>query len=381
MERGDLDALVLAEPSNVRYYTGLRSWFTVLPPVLPILAVLVPDPAKTTIVDTTTERGSVESATWIESPELYGAWDDPMETVVKALTKRGLEKGRLGLELGTGRLPHLSPNDLDRLRSLLPKAEFVDASEILHAARALKSDAEVALIRRAVDLIVISFKAACKQLRAGVTELELTRVAASAILDSGGSPDLNPQVFIVMAGAERYRLPLLPSTDREIRVGELVSLDGGCAVQGYHSDFARAAIIGRAPTDVAEEYQAAVDALEAAQSSLGPGRPLGEAWNAAQGVLDSRGLGGSTVNPRNIGHSIGLDHWELPTVGRPDSEMGQVLARPGMVVCVEPQIAGARGDDSWLRGLFLVEDQVLVTDSGIEVLTGGMPRELHVTNG
>ena len=139
MKTVGLDALVLGEPANVRYYTGLRSWFAALPPVLPILAVIAPEADRSTIVDTTTEQGSIEGASWIEDPALYGARDDPVETLVAALERRDLSGGRLGLELGHGRLPHLSPDDLDRLRASLPEATFVDASDVLHAARAIKS--------------------------------------------------------------------------------------------------------------------------------------------------------------------------------------------------------------------------------------------------
>ena len=289
--------------------------------------------------------------------------------------------GRLGFELGTGRLPHVSPADFATLRTLLPNATFVDASDLLHAARAIKSAAEIALVRRSVDLIVRAFQAVCQSLRPGLTEIEMTRIASAALLDAGGEPDLNPAVFIFMAGKERYRSPLLPATDRALKPNELVSLDGGCSVRGYHSDFARAAVLGEAGTEVERQFDATVQALMAAESVIGVGRPLGDAWSAAQSVLEANGLGEFAVNPLNIGHSIGLDHWERPTVSRPDSEMGKVRARAGMVLCVEPQVAGTAGDDSWSRGLFLVEDQLLVGDQGVEILTADFPRDLYITGG
>ena len=83
----------------------------------------------------------------------------------------------------------------------------------------------------------------------------------------------------------------------------------------------------------------------------------------------------------NIGHSIGLDHWERPTVAHPETDMGRVRARPGMVLCVEPQIAGVGGDATWSRGLFLIEDQILIIRDGIEVLTRAFPRDLYVSGG
>ena len=378
LDGAGIDALVLAEPSSVRYFTGLRSWFTTLPPVLPIVAVVAPELDRCTLIDTTTERGSVERATWIEAPELYGANDDPMETVAEAVRRRGLSRGRLGFELGAGRLPHLSPADQDRLRSRLPEAAIVDASQLLHAIRAIKTEAELALIRRAAHLITVAFAAVCAALRPGMTELEMTRIASRAILDEGGDPDLNANVLIFMAGANRYAMPLLPATGRPLREGELISLDGGCSVQGYHSDFARAAVIGELDADARAQLDAVHEALTNAVAAIRPGRPLGEAWVAAQSVLDDRGLAASAVNPVSIGHSIGLDHWERPTVAAPDTEMGRVTARPGMVLCVEPQIAGAHGDEAWARGLFLLEDQVVVTSDGVENLTASMPAGLHV---
>jgi Xaa-Pro dipeptidase len=381
MEVAELDAMLLAEPANVRYFTGLRSWFTTLPPVLPIVAVITPDVYSSTILDTTTERGSVDGATWVERPELYGARDDPMQRLAAAIRQRGLAEGRLGMELGIGRLPHLSPNDLTRLRDLLPGAQLVDASDLLHAVRAIKSPAEIALLRRAAHLIVAAFQAVCRKLRPGVTEQEMTRLAAQAILDAGSDPEMSPSVFIFMAGKERYRLPLLPATSRAVMRDELISLDGGCTVQGYHSDFARSAVIGTLGHEASSQFDVTVAALKAAEAKLQVGRPLGDVWSAAQAVLDAAGLGDAAVNPLNIGHSIGLDHWERPTVARPGSEMGEVRVRSGMVVCVEPQIAGAKGDGSWSQGLFLVEDQVAVLETGIEVLTSAFPRELYVSEG
>lgn len=381
MESAGIDALVLAEPANVRYFTGLRSWFTTLPPVLAIVAVITTDPASSTLVDTTTERGSIEAATWIENAELYGGHDDPIETLVAALRRRGLATGRLGFELGSGRLPHLSPSDLMRLRSQLPEAEVIDASDLLHAARALKSDAEITLIRRSVELIVRAFRAVCERLRPGMTEIEMTRIALREIVDAGGEPELNPPVLIFMAGKERYRQPLLPSTSREVKRNELISLDGGAGAQGYHSDFARGAVIGSLSAEARRQFDAVVGALAAAQAAIAVGRPIGDAWAAAEAQLREAGLAGDAVNPNNIGHSIGLDHWERPTIARPGTPMGDVRARAGMVLCIEPQVAGSGGDDAWENGLFLVEDQLLVKNDGVEVLTAAFPRELYVVGG
>src|SRR4029077_19393343 len=180
-----LDALILAEAPSVRYFTGLRSWFSVLPPLFPIIAVITADPALVTLVDSVAEVGMVRDATWIAAPDLYGSDDSPIEVLTKALKKRGLDKGRLGLELGPGRLPRLSPCDLTAIHESLPNAEFVDASDLLHATRAIKTTSEIAVMRRAADLIVTGIRAACEAICPGVTEAELTRTAAGAMLRAG----------------------------------------------------------------------------------------------------------------------------------------------------------------------------------------------------
>jgi Xaa-Pro dipeptidase len=376
MERSQIDAVVLSQPANVRYFTGFRTWFWALPPVITIVAILPRDPAKATLIDTSTERGGIEQTTWIEDPLTYSGHEDPFDVIRDALSHRGLSNARLGLELGSGSRPHMSPLDLDRLRSLAPHAEWIDASLELKAVRALKSDAEISRVRESVRLVQAGFRAACEALAAGVTEVDLTRVAGRAMLDAGAAPGVDSSILIFMAGPERYSQPLQPSTSRPIGVGELVSLDGGCVFDGYHSDFARCAVIGELPPRAADLVATTTRALEAAVAAITPGEPIGRAYAAAQAVLDEAGVGAAAVNPHSIGHSIGLEHWELPGVAPLGTASGDVRARPGMVMCVEPQIAGAHGDTTWNDGLFLLEEQVLVTGDGREVLTSEVSREV-----
>lgn len=376
MERSNIDAMVLSQPANVRYFTGFRTWFWALPPVITIVAILPRDTAKATLIGTSTERGGIEQTTWIEDPLTYAGHQDPFDVIRDALDERGLANAKLGLELGSGSRPHMSPLDLDRLRSLAPHAQWADASLELKAVRSLKSDAEIVRLRESARLVQVGFRAAHEALTAGITEVELTRIAGRAMLDAGAAPGVDPSILIFMAGADRYRQPLQPSTERPIGAGELVSLDGGCVFDGYHSDFARCAVIGELSPQVSEMVAVTMHALEAAVSAIIPGDPIGGAYAAAQAVLDEAGVGDAAVNPHSIGHSIGLEHWELPGVGPPGTMSGDVRARPGMVLCVEPQIAGAGGDTGWRDGLFLLEDQVLVTTDGHEVLTNQISREV-----
>ena len=374
MDRLELDALVLAQPTTIRYISGLQTWLWILPPLLPAAAIVPRDPGMATLVATIVEKGGVEATSWMPSSH-YGLDDDPVQAIVDALAKRGLERGRLGFELGLGQRPNLSPQDHQRLIAGLPRAKIVDIALPVWAMRALKSDEEISRLREAVRLSEIGFQAAFDALAPGVTEAELTRIAAQAMLAAGARPSVVPMTLIFLAGAERYRQIVQPASDRVVRAGEQLWLDGGCSVDGYRADFIRSGVIGRLSESAEHYYDVAIQALDLAVQALGPGRKLGDSWTAAQDCFDDAKVGAFTLIPGQIGHSIGLDHWELPLIGKPDSEQGEVIARPGMVLCVEPTIAGM-GDDDWTSGLFVAEDQVLITDSGVEVMTSQIPRTL-----
>jgi Xaa-Pro aminopeptidase len=375
MDELNLDALVLAQPNTVRYTSGLQTWLWILPPLLPAAAIVPHDPGQAALVATVVEKGGVEATSWM-TPCLYGLDDDPIGAIVNALAERGLERARLGFELGLGQRPNLSPADHGRLLANLPGAEIVDVALPIWAMRALKSTDEISRLREAVRLSELGYIAALDALKPGVTEAELTRIAGQAMLAAGARPSVTPMTLIFLAGPERYRQVVQPAGDRPIRAGEQVWLDGGCSVDGYRADFIRSGVIGRLSDASEHYYDVAVQALDAAVEALGPGRKLGESWTAAQACFDDAGVGAFTLIPGQIGHSIGLDHWELPLIGKPGSEQGEVIARPGMVLCIEPTIVGMDGDDQWRSGIFTAEDQVVVTESGVEVLTTQIPRTL-----
>jgi Xaa-Pro aminopeptidase len=375
MQELQLDALVLAQPNTIRYISGLQTWLWILPPLLPTVAIVPQDPAQATLVATVVEKGGVEATSWME-PSLYGLDSDPIQAIVDALAKRGLDHGRLGFELGLGQKPNFSPADLQRLLGSLPRAQIIDVALPLWAMRALKTVDEISRLREAVRLSELGYMAALDALAPGVTEESLTRIAAQAMLAAGARPSVTPMTLIFLAGPERYRQVVQPASDRPIRGGEQVWLDGGCSVDGYRADFIRSGVIGRLSDSAEHYYDVAVQSLDAAVEALGPGRKLGESWTAAQTCFDDAGVGGFALFPGQIGHSVGLDHWELPLIGKPGTEQGEVIARPGMVLCVEPAIVGMDGDGEWSSGLFTAEDQVVVTDAGVEVLTTQIPRAL-----
>ena len=215
----------------------------------------------------------------------------------------------------------------------------------------MRSPDEITLMCKSVRASKIVYQEALDALIPGVTEAELTRIAAEAMLVAGAVPSVVPMTLIFLAGPERYRQVVQPASNRPVKAGEQVWLDGGCSVDGYRADFIRSGVIGRLSDSAEHYYDVAVEALDVAVNALGPGRKLGESWTAAQGCFDAAGVGSFTLIPGQIGHSVGLDHWELPLIGKPGSEQGEVVAQPGLVLCVEPTIIGMGSKEDWRRAI------------------------------
>ena len=215
MEHAGIDAIVVAQPSSIRYFIGLPTWVWVLPPLMPVIAVLPRDASRATVIDSAFDRGGLEASSWVTDLSLYGPGEDPIDTVIAALDERGILAGTIGFELGAGQHPNLNPNDLQRLVKAV-RGKPVDASEVIGAVRVLKGDEEVDRLREACRLSQIGFRAAFEAMHVGSTEAELTSIAAVAMLDAGARPGWEPFMLKFIVGPDRFAEHLLLSTDAKV---------------------------------------------------------------------------------------------------------------------------------------------------------------------
>jgi len=158
-----------------------------------------------------------------------------------------------------------------------------------------------------------------------------------------------------------------------------VVLDFGGVYGGYCVDLTRAVACGDPGAEARDWYDAVLAAQAAAIAAIRPGRPAADVDRAARAVLDERGLG--HLFTHGTGHGLGLEVHEAPRVGRPRIETGRkpmagTVPIPehleaGMTLTVEPGVYMPG------RGGVRIEDDVLVTASGVEVLTN-VPRALII---
>ena len=268
--------------------------------------------------------------------------------VMKVAAKRKLR--RIGFE--SARLAFSAYEELKQKlplgATLEPVIGFVDRL------RMVKSPREIELIRRSVELNSKAYAQAMRSVRPGITESQL----AASIDHHMRLLGAEAAAFeTIVASGPRSALPHAHPTSNPIRRNQLLLIDMGASLEGYASDMTRMAFLGRPPRRVRELYRAVLESQLAAVEAVRAGVPCGNVDRAARRVLRAAGLEKAFVH--STGHGLGLEIHEAPRLGRRE----EAPLAAGMVVTVEP--------GAYLEGLggVRIEDTVLVTASGCEILT------------
>jgi Xaa-Pro aminopeptidase len=164
-----------------------------------------------------------------------------------------------------------------------------------------------------------------------------------------------------VASGPNGAFPHYRAGDRVLERGDLVVLDFGGVLGGYCSDVTRTVAVGTPDPEARRVHAADLEAQQAAIAAVRPGVQASSIDAAARTVLEHHGLGAAFGH--GTGHGLGLDVHELPRISRPRPDVPPVTLVPGMVFTIEPgaYLAG------W--GGVRIEDDVLVTNAGCDVLT------------
>lgn len=255
---------------------------------------------------------------------------------------------------------HLSVDGHARLHALAPQASLVGAGRLVEALREVKDEAEIAALRSACDISTRALASLLETPLARRTEREVARDLENRMLDLGAEAIA---FDTILATGDHSAIPHHSPTDRELQRGDLVKIDFGARVDGYHADCTRTFVIGPADAWQREVHEAVRASQQAGVDALVAGVAVAEADAAARGSLDDSGwLHAFTTG---LGHGVGLEIHEDPFVA--PSHTGKLASRT--VLTMEPGIYVPG------RGGVRIEDTVLVTDSAPEVLTT-MTRQL-----
>jgi len=247
----------------------------------------------------------------------------------------------------------------------------------------IKRGSEIETMRAAGQILAAILDVVEAELRPGVTTGELDDIAARMIREAGAVSSFKgygsnpPFPGVICASVNDEVVHGIPSPRRRLTEGDVVSIDIGCIVDGWHADCARTWTIGDVPPTVRELIDATRRGMEAGLAAAIPGNHLGDIGHAIESVAHEHGYG--IVRPF-VGHGIGQAMHEdpqVPNYGRPGSGM---RIEAGMCFAIEPMftLGGDEvevDDDGWtvrtadgaLSAHF--ENTVAVTPSGPDVLT------------
>lgn len=261
------------------------------------------------------------------------------------LTLSGLEALR---EAYTRLEPPRDPPELHPLKGLVAQL------------RQIKDEAELAAIRAACALADQTFAHILGQIKPGVSERDLA-AELEYFMKRRGSDGVAFETIV--ASGPRSALPHGRAGSRVLARGDLVTLDFGARVAGYCSDLTRTVVLGRASARQTEVYSTVLNAQSAAIAAIRAGVEGSEVDRVARDLIASRGFG--DYFGHGLGHGLGRVVHDHPAL----SPRQAPVLRAGMVVTVEPGVY----IPGW--GGVRIEEDVLVTEAGCEVLTSA-PREL-----
>ncbi len=336
------DALLVGNLTNVRYLTGFTG----------SAALLLVTPSDTVFV--TDGRYKDRAAAELDAagvPATLEVVNDAEATVVEHVARLGLRT--VGLEADT-----VTWSTQRRLAAALDKGaggcEAVPTTAVVETLRLTKDAGEVARIRAAAAIADRALDTVRRRLLDGLTESEFA-AELDATMRHLGADDLSFET-IVASGPNGARPHHTPS-DRQIAQGDLVVIDFGALVDGYHSDMTRTLGVGT----LDEERRHMLDVVLASQAAgvaaVTSGVDCATVDKACRDLIEEAGMGDAFLH--STGHGVGLDIHEEPRV----SSRSTATLRPGHVVTVEPGV--------YLTGIggVRIEDTVLVTEDGCERLT------------
>jgi len=263
------------------------------------------------------------------------------------------ENGILAANGGLVSARHLPYELMGRLAELLPEGNLVPADGLFESVRGIKSEVELAALRKSARYASIGLDTVFEKIAPGVTEMELRAEAVYAM--AGAGADMG--TFALTSGP-RSGLKHAEPTDRRIEEGDMLFIDVCAPHRGYMSDVARSGVVGEANPQQKEMLETALEMRDRVVEAVRPGARICDLQQIAEGIAERRGLA-DYYYPTGFGHGIGTSVVESPILF-PDNE---AQLEENMVFSLEPMIV-IEG-----VGTAVFEDMILVTSAGAEVLS------------
>jgi Xaa-Pro dipeptidase len=360
MHAAKIEAIVLANSTtssvyfaDLRLNGGERLW-----------ALVIPAKAKPFLVCPAFEEGRarelLEAGPFGKDADVLVWQEDesPFAALGKGLADRGLASATVGLD------ENMKFVFAEGIRAANPHLTIVSASPVTAGCRMIKDAHEIECLRLACRATLLVYRAVAQSLQPGLTTANVHSLIAAAYTRVGfdGEASLNIDEFTALPHGSRQQ--------QTLREGSILMLDDGCMVEGYTSDITRTFVLGTATDKMKSVFDLVHRAQFAALETARPGVPTADVDAAARKIIVDGGYGpGYTYFSHRLGHGIGMDMHEWPYFVK-NNMYGYDLEprlKAGNLLSDEPGI--------YIRGEFGIrlEDDLLITESGAELLTPQSP--------
>lgn len=335
----ELDALLITQLVNIRYLTGFTGSNA---------ALLVAADGEEQTVFCTDGRYRTQSERQV--PDLRRVFGRACDLqLVRDAAEAGL--GRLGFESHV-----VTVERHGALIGILGADRLIGTARWVEQLRTIKDETEITALRSACAAADTALAGLLAEggVRPGRTERAVARDLEERMVEAGAS---GPSFETIVAAGPNSAVPHHRPTDAELQPGDLVKMDFGALVDGYHSDMTRTVLLGTPAPWQRELYDLVAAAQAAGRAALRAGAKAREVDAAARDIITAAGYGEQFLH--SLGHGVGLQIHEAPAL----SQLGDGTLAAGMAVTVEPGVYLVD------RGGVRIEDTLIVSDGEPELLT------------
>ncbi|MFX3623923.1 MAG: M24 family metallopeptidase [Ectobacillus sp.] len=352
LQTHDMEAAFLTSTPNVFYMSGFHC-----EPHERLLGLFVFQEKEPILICPKMEESQARAAGWEYEIIGYNDTDNPWIMISDAIIARRIDMRTLAVEK-----EHLNVERYENLIALFPQASFAAAEAKLHELRLIKDEKELGILRQAAEVADWAVELGVSQIAEGKTEMEILGAIEYELKKKG----ISQMSFatMVLAGANSA-LPHGEPSSNPIRRGDFVLFDLGVVIDGYCSDITRTVAFGHVSDEQKRIYDTVLAAQLKAIDACKPGISIDAVDRAARSYIEKAGYG--DCFPHRLGHGLGISVHEYPSL----TDANTTPLRTGMVFTIEPgiyvpNVGGVR-----------IEDDVYITESGVEILTK-YPKELQI---
>jgi len=347
MNKAGHDALVALSQDNVTYTAGFLVPSHASNRFRRTITIIGRDNFAAQIVVNVEENLARQRSRFADIRSYNQFTQDPADVLADALEEAGVGSGRIAIELD-----YMPAQDYIRLTERLPTASLVPCKDLYFTARMVKTEKEVAILRKVGELTDRVAGEVLREITPGMTKKAIGQIVVNKMMD-GGCDGLKYQV----GSGVRSGITNCVPTDKRIEKGDVIRIEILGDMNYYRSNVTRTAVVG-APTDEQKKiWEAMIGSREACKALLRPGLPVADLYRTYVDYLRSRGI---EPTLKFLGHGIGQTIHEEPYI----TDTRTVVMEPNITFTMEPlyMLPGRMG--------FHVEDMYVITSGGFQPITG-----------